>query len=568
MSFTTSIARTHAWSVFSGLSLSAVSIISVIALPLSDEELSEWYRPATLHVNSLMGHSFKLHVNWTDTIGSVKARIWKKTSIPIFQQRLVFRDQVLKNEERLTHYDIPYGSQINLQPLSGSNWQWANIKMPNGHEFSLAFYSRPWTSQTRKLNDIYRRISNWTGILDYGTLRLDNSVVAGDPTRQYVLAVEGSNAPTALFRHDADCSGDADCLCDSIPVNCTSPMSRVLIRQIGLESRVMLEVDALTSECIKKKIEEAKGIRPECQYLFWRDELCSLGSIISDIDSNKTWHNYCGPEFRQCWISLVYTFPGIVWSQRECVKIQSSSSLPSKCSHCSSCSKHPDFVCLYNFRNHSRRPSCHVICNEWTEVPSHKDLDLVAKETEGEDPVHTSSERGEQLDPLFSHKENVEVSRLDQDQGLNSATEETLKESLEKSKADLGECVGTTVEGSVASYTATEGPDGPIFNLYTWFPDSQSITEGKGDNEKQEAAVTHDKSPGLRIGIDQEDSTDHGRIERAQSVSLAVGDDRYKAEGKSRFGRRQNPGPPSFPYVTRSKEEHYASLIPVGCDYQ
>jgi hypothetical protein len=44
-SFTSSAVRTHAWSIFSGLSLSEVSIISVIALPLYSHDISnsQWY---------------------------------------------------------------------------------------------------------------------------------------------------------------------------------------------------------------------------------------------------------------------------------------------------------------------------------------------------------------------------------------------------------------------------------------------------------------------------------------------------------------------------------------------
>ncbi|KAE9377126.1 hypothetical protein N431DRAFT_401900 [Stipitochalara longipes BDJ] len=45
ISFTTSVVRTHAWSIFTGLSLSEISDISVIALPLSARDISnpQWY---------------------------------------------------------------------------------------------------------------------------------------------------------------------------------------------------------------------------------------------------------------------------------------------------------------------------------------------------------------------------------------------------------------------------------------------------------------------------------------------------------------------------------------------
>jgi hypothetical protein len=45
VSFTSSAVRTHAWSIFSGLSLAEVSIISAVALPLYSHEISnsQWY---------------------------------------------------------------------------------------------------------------------------------------------------------------------------------------------------------------------------------------------------------------------------------------------------------------------------------------------------------------------------------------------------------------------------------------------------------------------------------------------------------------------------------------------
>lgn len=54
VSFTSSAVRTHAWSIFPGLSLSEVSVISAIALPLCLDDVSnkEWYMPGGLeHTN-------------------------------------------------------------------------------------------------------------------------------------------------------------------------------------------------------------------------------------------------------------------------------------------------------------------------------------------------------------------------------------------------------------------------------------------------------------------------------------------------------------------------------------
>ena len=53
VSFTTSAIRTHSWSIFSGLSLAEVSIISAIALPLYLFEISnsQWYDVGVVNQN-------------------------------------------------------------------------------------------------------------------------------------------------------------------------------------------------------------------------------------------------------------------------------------------------------------------------------------------------------------------------------------------------------------------------------------------------------------------------------------------------------------------------------------
>jgi hypothetical protein len=59
ISFTTSVVRTHAWSVFTGLSLSEISEISVIALPLSARDISnpQWYFPGSEKVGRPLSKS-------------------------------------------------------------------------------------------------------------------------------------------------------------------------------------------------------------------------------------------------------------------------------------------------------------------------------------------------------------------------------------------------------------------------------------------------------------------------------------------------------------------------------
>ena len=75
-SFTTSIARTHAWSVFSMISLSQVSCISAIALPIYSEELSttERYEFGGKYETAGPSNEFRVlsveqtndHMNWVE----------------------------------------------------------------------------------------------------------------------------------------------------------------------------------------------------------------------------------------------------------------------------------------------------------------------------------------------------------------------------------------------------------------------------------------------------------------------------------------------------------------------
>lgn len=62
VSFTSSAARTHAWSIYSGLSLAEASVISAIALPLYSHDISnsKWYK---------FGEA-----SWTDTQRTIPIR--------------------------------------------------------------------------------------------------------------------------------------------------------------------------------------------------------------------------------------------------------------------------------------------------------------------------------------------------------------------------------------------------------------------------------------------------------------------------------------------------------------
>lgn len=104
-SFTSSALRSHAWSIFTGLSLSDISAISVIALPLSQKELAQlpWHPWITgsilLSVQQDQYASFDIEAaNETFTVCDLKIKIEQHTGITRDQQQICFRERLLGND--------------------------------------------------------------------------------------------------------------------------------------------------------------------------------------------------------------------------------------------------------------------------------------------------------------------------------------------------------------------------------------------------------------------------------------------------------------------------------------
>ena len=70
--------------------------------------------PSTMQIKiqELTGNLITLDVETTDTIDNVKTKIMEDTEIPIVLQRLLFENKDLKDECKLSDYNIKNGSII------------------------------------------------------------------------------------------------------------------------------------------------------------------------------------------------------------------------------------------------------------------------------------------------------------------------------------------------------------------------------------------------------------------------------------------------------------------------
>jgi hypothetical protein len=126
VSLHSSVARTHAWSVFTGLSLSAISDISAFAIPLYAFEMPAMpWLPETIFIIVQREHVLCLQVHlWSDTVHMLRLNIEKETSIPVSHQQLYlstlsdttgsYSYTLLQDDELISSYSITDGSNLLL----------------------------------------------------------------------------------------------------------------------------------------------------------------------------------------------------------------------------------------------------------------------------------------------------------------------------------------------------------------------------------------------------------------------------------------------------------------------
>ncbi len=65
-------------------------------------------------LKTLQGKTIPMDVNDSDTIGSIKQRIFEKEGIPVDQQRLVFNGKQLEDAQTVGSYGIEADSNVHL----------------------------------------------------------------------------------------------------------------------------------------------------------------------------------------------------------------------------------------------------------------------------------------------------------------------------------------------------------------------------------------------------------------------------------------------------------------------
>jgi hypothetical protein len=361
-SFNSSVARTHAWSVFTGISLSAISAVSAIALPLYAEELPDfaWFK-MTIVIWTPEPGRIDLQLNpWRVTVQSVKLEVAKHTSIYPRAQVLKFNGRTLEDEQTLDFYGITSDSELQLFALPVPV-RLANFEMANDHKFSI--YN---ACKFDGSGGLCRHISNWTGIHSNSIeiVRGENNIT-NDEAFNYFLSKRGNGILCLDFQ-----------LRDGKDVKRVPQVAEITTRQtldsyifvklLGGETCVCFELHEFSLLQLKLEIQEASDISVHSQYIFWKAKL---------LDE-------CNTQIAESYlhISAVFTFPNVPWSYKAGCYIQNFIGvMEEKCSHCLLCHCHPRFTCLSNFEaSHfieTLKPiSCETLCRQWLEDYLDSDL--------------------------------------------------------------------------------------------------------------------------------------------------------------------------------------------------
>ena len=135
VSFTSSNIRTHAWSVFSGMSLSEISVVSALALPLYADDIpnNEWYNFGEIGPAVPMGGTrYQETMNWPapSNTQNTTSKITTLSAIPAAFEK------------------IPKESQLPTAPSFTSPGQVPMYQSPAGAEFSSSSESAATPTQT------------------------------------------------------------------------------------------------------------------------------------------------------------------------------------------------------------------------------------------------------------------------------------------------------------------------------------------------------------------------------------------------------------------------------------
>jgi hypothetical protein len=359
VSFATTAIRPRAWSVFTGISLSEISVISAIALPLSIEEFldCDWYETlktasTTLHVRRTEGRDFYVQVNcWSETVLSLKEKIRQRTYIAHMRQQLMCGDEKLLDDKLLVHYGLSTSSVLTLVELYPTS---ITLEITIEHDRQLTFAMNKAATILQLIHQIEKR----TGIpSDIQLLYWEGTYISMDDT------LDALNRKTRLeWRR--------------LSLRLSLKLAREYVIDItfnwmgGQKNKHKTHIFKFIKDLKNvKTMPQYWTIPSEQLYFFWNGKLLEDHSQLMSYGIRGNQYTYSCTETE---ILVLNSFPGLSWYDLEIEKLlspsvsgywMSSLFTAELCKHCSSCTHHEGMACLSFFLGQVvSDKSCNRIC--------------------------------------------------------------------------------------------------------------------------------------------------------------------------------------------------------------